>query len=103
MSQVSESSNRKSSVFIINQQIATPQVSTKNTAQLCLITVINFVFYSVFYIVQILIRLLNALFVTRKSMYFRTCGTFKSANYKKDWGPQITNPPSVTIAEGPQI
>jgi hypothetical protein len=35
--------------------------------------------------VQILIRALYAIFVRTKSMYLRTCKSFKSENDKKDW------------------
>jgi hypothetical protein len=47
-------------------------------------------------------KALYAIFLSRKSMYLRTCGNVKSANHKK-LAPQIANPKSVTFAEGPQI
>jgi hypothetical protein len=55
----------------------------------------------IFYNIQVLIAF-YAIFVRRKSMYFRSDGSFKSTNHKK-LVPQITNPQRVTFAEGPQI
>ncbi len=45
-------------IFRINPQMANPQISTKN-------------------------YLIKVLFVRRKSLYLRTCGSFKLANHKK--------------------
>jgi hypothetical protein len=36
-------------------------------------------------------------------MYLRTCGRFKSANYKKTLGLQAANLQSATFAEGLEI
>ncbi len=57
----------------------------QNTAQLCLAAALKVVFLHDFYCVQILIRALYDKFVRRKMMYLWTCGSFKSANHKKDW------------------
>jgi hypothetical protein len=43
-----------------------------------------------------------AIFVRRKSMYLRTCGSFTSANHKR-LGPQTANSRTSTFAEGSQI
>jgi hypothetical protein len=60
----------------------------QNTAQQCLKTVLKIVFLFNFYYVQILIRVLYAIFVKRKSLYLRTCGSFQFLITKKT-GPQI--------------
>jgi hypothetical protein len=56
-----------------------------NTAQLCLKaleTVLKVVFvHNFFYYVQILIGAVYAIFVRRKGMFLRTCGSFKSASH----------------------
>ncbi len=46
------------------------------------------------------IRAFYAIFLRWKSMYLRTCGSFKSAILKKDG---VRKPESATFAEGPQI
>ena len=61
---------------------------SQNTAQQCLKTVLKIVFLFNFYYVQILIRVLYAIFVKRKSLYLRTCGSFQFLITKKT-GPQI--------------
>jgi hypothetical protein len=66
----------------------------QNTAQLCLKTVLKVVFSLNFYYVQLLIRALYAIFVSRKICICSRAEVFI---------PQITNPQSVTFAEGPQI
>jgi len=67
-------------IFMINTQIANPQIFTKYCSLKIFLKV---VFLNIFY-VQILIRALYSIFARRKRMYLRACGSFKSANYKKD-------------------
>ncbi len=66
---------------ICNFLLISPQIAIRkflqNTAQLCLKTVI-----------QILIRASDAIFVRRKSMFLRNCGSFISGNKIKRLGPK---------------
>ncbi len=55
----------------------------KNSAQLCLKTVLKVFFLNDFCDMLIWIRSLHAKFVMRKSMSLRTCGIFKSINHNK--------------------
>ncbi len=85
---------RKFLILIRKSQISTKYCKTHNSPKI--------LFLFEFYYVQILNKALYAIFLSRKSMYLRTCGNVKSANHKK-LAPQIANPKSVTFAEGPQI
>jgi hypothetical protein len=92
----------KPQLFIINPQIANSQISTKYCATLFQISPENRLFQR-FLSYKIWIREVCAIFLWRKNSYLRTCGRFKSANYKKSFGLQIANPQSVTFAERQQI
>ncbi len=58
----------------------------QNTAQLCLKIVRKVVvLHDFFNFLQILSGVLYAIFGKRNAIYLQTCGSFKSANRKKDW------------------
>ncbi len=61
-------------------------INPQNTAQLCLKTVLKVEFVNFLYC-QIWIGALYAIFVRTKSMYLWACGSFRSANHKKKFGP----------------
>ncbi len=92
---------RKWQIFINNLQIKSTNF-LQNTTQLCLKIVQEVAFLLDFLLCTNLIRALYAIFVRRKSMYLRTCGSFQSANHKKIVSANRISA-SVAFAEGLQM
>jgi hypothetical protein len=87
---------------MIKMQIKNPQISTEYCPTLSQ-TRSKVVFLMIFDWVQILKRTLYVINAKRKKYVFADLWKFWVYKSQKRLGPQIANPQSVAIAEGPQI